>query len=290
MNFKNGIELETLCLETGKSIVQICIEREMDLTGWSEESIRAEMRKDYEVMRLAVERAHKEELHSMGGLLGGEARRLKDRLDAGPTVCGPWMSKAIGAAMGVMEVNASMGLIVAAPTAGSCGILPGSLLTTAEQFDWSEDQVIDALFVSGAIGMIITRNATVSGAEGGCQAETGSAAAMAAAGIVSILGGTPRQSLDAAATALKNVMGLVCDPIAGLVESPCQKRNALGTANALISAEMTLAGIPSIIPFDEVVDAMYKVGKRMPMELRETALGGIANTPTGCAICSRIYQ
>ncbi len=290
MNFKNGLELETLCLETGKSIAQICIEREMALTGWSEETIRAEMRKDYDVMRLAVDRALKEELHSMGGLLGGEARKLQDRLNAGPTVCGPWMSKAIGAAMGVMEVNASMGLIVAAPTAGSCGILPGSLLTSAEQFDWSEDQIIDALFVAGAIGLIITRNATVSGAEGGCQAETGSAAAMAAAGIVSVLGGTPRQTLDAAATALKNVMGLVCDPIAGLVESPCQKRNALGTANALISAEMTLAGIPSIIPFDEVVDAMYKVGKRMPMELRETALGGIANTPTGCAICSRIYQ
>ena len=290
MNFKNGQELEACCVETGKSIAQICIEREMDLTGWSEDTIRAEMRKDYDVMRQAVDRALKEELHSMGGLLGGEARKLKARLDAGPTVCGSLMSKAIGAAMGVMEVNASMGLIVAAPTAGSCGILPGSLLTTAEQFGWSDDQIIDALFVAGAIGMIITRNATVSGAEGGCQAETGSAAAMAAAGIVSVLGGTPRQSLDAAATALKNVMGLVCDPIAGLVESPCQKRNALGTANALISAEMALAGIPSIIPFDEVVDAMYKVGRRIPMELRETALGGIADTPTGCAICSRIYQ
>ncbi|MDD2458956.1 MAG: L-serine ammonia-lyase, iron-sulfur-dependent, subunit alpha [Eubacteriales bacterium] len=290
MNFKNGQELEACCVETGKSIAQICIEREMDLTGWSEDTIRAEMRKDYDVMRQAVDRALKEELHSMGGLLGGEARKLKARLDAGPTVCGSLMSKAIGAAMGVMEVNASMGLIVAAPTAGSCGILPGSLLTTAEQFGWSDDQIIDALFVAGAIGLIITRNATVSGAEGGCQAETGSAAAMAAAGIVSALGGTPRQTLDAAATALKNVMGLVCDPIAGLVESPCQKRNALGAANALISAEMALAGIPSIIPFDEVVDAMYKVGKRMPMELRETALGGLAHTPTGCAICSRIYQ
>lgn len=203
---------------------------------------------------------------------------------------GPLVSKAIGAAMGVMEVNTSMGLIVAAPTAGSCGILPGSILTTAEHYGWSDDQILEALFVAGAIGMLITRNATVSGAEGGCQAETGSAAAMAAAGIVAVLGGTPHQTLDAAATALKNVMGLVCDPIAGLVESPCQKRNALGTANALISAEITLAGIPSIIPFDEVVEAMYRVGRRMPMELRETALGGIANTPTGCAICSRIYQ
>ena len=290
MNFKNGIELETLCAESGKSIAQICIEREMALFGQSASSIWDEMRRDYEVMRQAVERARTETLRSMGGLIGGEAQKLEARLAAGPTVCGPLLSKAISAAMGVMEVNTSMGLIVAAPTAGSCGILPGAILTTAEHYNWSEDQIIEALFVAGTIGMIITRNATVSGAEGGCQAETGSAAAMAAAGIVSVLGGTPRQTLDAAATALKNVMGLVCDPIAGLVESPCQKRNALGTANALISAEITLAGIPSIIPFDEVVEAMYKVGRRMPVELRETALGGIASTPTGCAICSKIYQ
>ncbi len=290
MNFKNGLELEKLCSDTGKSIAQICIEREMALFGSSEAMIRDEMRSNHAVMRQAIERARTETLRSMGGLLGGEAKKLQARTDAGPTVCGPLVSKAIGAAMGVMEVNTSMGLIVAAPTAGSCGILPGSILTTAEHYGWSDDQILEALFVAGAIGMLITRNATVSGAEGGCQAETGSAAAMAAAGIVAVLGGTPHQTLDAAATALKNVMGLVCDPIAGLVESPCQKRNALGTANALISAEITLAGIPSIIPFDEVVEAMYRVGRRMPMELRETALGGIANTPTGCAICSRIYQ
>lgn len=290
MNFKNGLELEKLCSDTGKSIAQICIEREMALFGSSEAMIRDEMRSNHAVMRQAIERARTETLRSMGGLLGGEAKKLQARTDTGPTVCGPLVSKAIGAAMGVMEVNTSMGLIVAAPTAGSCGILPGSILTTAEHYGWSDDQILEALFVAGAIGMLITRNATVSGAEGGCQAETGSAAAMAAAGIVAVLGGTPHQTLDAAATALKNVMGLVCDPIAGLVESPCQKRNALGTANALISAEITLAGIPSIIPFDEVVEAMYRVGRRMPMELRETALGGIANTPTGCAICSRIYQ
>lgn len=290
MNFKNGNELEKCCIESGKPIAQVCIEREMTLFGRSEASIRNEMHRNYEVMQQAVHRARTESLRSMGGLIGGEAIKLQSRIDAGPTVCGTLMSKAIGAAMGVMETNASMGLIVAAPTAGSCGIIPGSILTTAEYYGWSEDQVLDALFVAGAIGLIITRNATVSGAEGGCQAETGAAAAMAAAGIVSVLGGTPRQTLDAAATALKNVMGLVCDPIAGLVESPCQKRNALGTANALVSAEITLAGIPSIIPFDEVVEAMYKVGKRIPVELRETALGGIATTPTGCIICNRIYQ
>jgi L-serine dehydratase len=289
MNFKNGIELEALCLETGKGIAEICVDREIELSGRTAEQIRAEMKLNYDIMRRAVERSKTEELHSMGGLLGGEARKLQARIEAGPTVCGHHLSRAIAAAMGVMEVNASMGLIVAAPTAGSCGILPGVLTTTAEAYDWTDDQIVDSLLVAGAIGMIITRNATVSGAEGGCQAETGSAAAMAAAGIVSVLGGTPRQTLDAAAITLKNVMGLVCDPIAGLVESPCQKRNALGAANALLSAEIVLAGIPSIIPFDEIVDAMYKVGRRIPMELRETALGGIAKTPTACAICSRVY-
>lgn len=290
MNFKNGSELEAYCSETGKTMAQACLEREVELTGASPEEIREEMRRNYVVMKNAIERARTEKLRSMGGLLGGEAMKLDARLKEGKTVCGSQMSKAIGAAMGVMEVNASMGLIVAAPTAGSCGIIPGAVLTTAETFEWSEDQILDALFVAGAIGIIITRNATVSGAEGGCQAETGSAAAMAAAGIVSVMGGTPRQALDAAAVALKNVMGLVCDPIAGLVESPCQKRNAMGAANALVSAELALAGIPSIVPFDETVEAMYKVGRRMPMELRETALGGLAATPTGCAICSRIYD
>ncbi|NDL67043.1 L-serine ammonia-lyase, iron-sulfur-dependent, subunit alpha [Anaerotalea alkaliphila] len=290
MNFKNGSELEALCMETGKSMAQVCIEREVELSGRSEENIREEMKLNYVVMKNAVERAKNETLHSMGGLIGGEAQKLHARMQSGKTVCGTRISKAMAAAMGVMEVNASMGLIVAAPTAGSCGILPGAVLTTAEAYGWDEEQILDALFVAGAIGLIIMRNATVSGAEGGCQAETGSAAAMAAAGIVSVLGGSPRQALDAAAVALKNVMGLVCDPIAGLVESPCQKRNAIGVANALLSAEISLAGIPSIVPFDEVVDAAYRVGKKMPMELRETALGGLAATPTACSLCSRIYN
>ena len=177
----------------------------------------------------------------------------------------------------------------AAPTAGSCGILPGAIVTIGKEYGIDDETMIDALFTASAIGAIITRNATVSGAEGGCQAETGAAAAMASAGVVEMMGGSPEQAVHAASHCLQNVMGLVCDPIAGLVEVPCQGRNAIGVANALISAELCLAGILNIIPFDETVAAMYKVGKTLPMELRETALGGVAATCTGCSLTNKIF-
>jgi len=290
LNFKSGRELLEKCTEKGISIAEACILREMELYGRSREEIIADMDKSYRIMRNAIERGVTEDLVSMGGLIGGEAKKLKIRRESTPPVCGSIVSKAMGAAMGVMEVNASMGLIVAAPTAGSCGILPGALITAADEFGKSDEEIVKALFSAAAIGVIITRNATVSGAEGGCQAETGAAAGMAAAGIVELMGGTPLQALDSAAICLKNIMGLICDPIAGLVEAPCQKRNAIGVANALISSELVLAGIGSIVPFDEVVQSMYEVGKRMPMELRETALGGVASSPTGCTLCSRIFK
>jgi len=290
LNFKSGRELLEKCTEKGISIAEACILREMELYGRSREEIIADMDKSYRIMRNAIERGVTEDLVSMGGLIGGEAKKLKMRRESTPPVCGSIVSKAMGAAMGVMEVNASMGLIVAAPTAGSCGILPGALITAADEFGKSDEEIVKALFSAAAIGVIITRNATVSGAEGGCQAETGAAAGMAAAGIVELMGGTPLQALDSAAICLKNIMGLICDPIAGLVEAPCQKRNAIGVANALISSELVLAGIGSIVPFDEVVQSMYEVGKRMPMELRETALGGVASSPTGCTLCSRIFK
>lgn len=278
------------CTENNMSIAEACILRETELYTRSREEVLADMDKSYRIMRNATERAIKEDLVSMGGLIGGEAKKLKARRESTAPVCGSIVSKAMEAAMGVMEVNASMGLIVAAPTAGSCGILPGALITAADEFGKSDEDIVKALFTAAAIGIIITRNATVSGAEGGCQAETGAAAGMAAAGIVELMGGTPKQALDAAAICLKNIMGLICDPIAGLVEAPCQKRNAIGVANALISSELVLAGIESIVPFDEVVQSMYEVGKRMPMELRETALGGVATSPTGCTLCSRIFK
>jgi len=228
------------------------------------------------------------ELKSISGLIGGDSKRINDYIIKENTICGSTVNKAMARALSCSEVNASMGRICAAPTAGSCGIIPASIITVSEELNSNIEDIIDALFTSAGIGEIIAKNATVSGAEGGCQAECGSAAAMAAAAIVELKNGTPEMSLHAASIALKNVMGLVCDPIAGLVESPCAKRNASGAVNALISADMALAGVKSIIPFDEVVEAMYKVGKSLPYELRETALGGIAGTPTGIKIKEEI--
>ena len=195
------------------------------------------------------------------------------------------MHKAAQYAMSVLEVNASMGLIVAAPTAGSAGVLPGMLFALQDRYNISDERLIDALFNAGAIGYLAMRNATVAGAVGGCQAEVGIASAMAASAAVELMGGTPAQCLDAASTVLMNMLGLVCDPVGGLVEYPCQNRNAAGVANALVAAELSLAGIHQFIPFDEMLDTMYAVGRRIPIELRETALGGCAATPSACAKC-----
>ncbi|OPJ55572.1 L-serine ammonia-lyase, iron-sulfur-dependent, subunit alpha [Alkalithermobacter paradoxus] len=289
MNFTHGSDLLQLCQSQNKKIYEVCIEREMELTKASREEIINKMKYSLEIMKNSIERSLTEDIKSVGGLIGGEAKLVRNRLSSNKSVCGSLMSKAISAAMGVLEVNASMGLIVAAPTAGSCGILPAGVITVAQEYGLSDEDMLNAIFTAAAVGIIITRNATVAGAEGGCQAETGSAAAMTAAGIVEMMGGTPQEALHAASMALNNVMGLVCDPIAGLVEAPCQTRNSIGVANALISAEMALSGVVSVIPFDEVVEAMYKVGKSLPYELRETALGGVAATCTGCALTKKIF-
>lgn len=290
MNFTKGTELLDLCKKYNKKIFQIMIEREIAITNTSEEEIINKMMISLEIMKNSVEKGLTEDIKSMGGLIGGDARRIKERSHAARPVCGLVMSKAISRSMAVLEVNAAMGKIVAAPTAGSSGILPGTLITIGEEFQLQDTQLVEALMTASAIGMIISRNATVAGAEGGCQAETGSAAAMAAAAIVEIMGGSPEMALHAAAICIKNVLGLVCDPIAGLVEAPCETRNAIGAANALISAEMALSGVKSIIPFDEVVDTMYRVGRCLPMELRETALGGLAATPTGKRLQQQIFK
>ena len=288
-NFTSGAELLEKCKKYNMSMHEICLEREAELSGLSKEEVREKMRVSLNIMKSATERAVEEDIKSVGGLIGGEAKKLTVFRNNEKSVCGSLMNKALVAAMGTMEVNASMGLIVAAPTAGSCGILPGAVVTIGKEYELSDEDMIDALFAASAIGAIITRNATVAGAEGGCQAETGAAAAMAAAGVVEMMGGTVEQALHAASHCLQNVMGLVCDPIAGLVEAPCQGRNAIGVANALISAELCLAGILNIVPFDETVEAMYKVGRSLPMELRETALGGIAATCTGCSLTKKIF-
>lgn len=211
-------------------------------------------------------------------LTGGDARKVET---CAVSLAGPVLTEIIATALKVGECNACMGRIVAAPTAGASGILPGVLLSAARRRNWSDDKLIDGLFTAAAIGAIIAAQATIAGAEGGCQAETGAGAAMAAAAIAALSGAQPPACLDAAAIALKNVMGLVCDPVAGLVECPCIKRNAMGAVNALLAADLVMAGVSSVIPFDETVSAMRSVGKALPLDLRETARGGLAATPTG---------
>jgi L-serine dehydratase len=276
--FKSGVELLNLCASHNLTIGAPMEAREKQN---GHKNPRAEMAKNLNVMKQAIAKGIQITERSPSGLSGGDAKKVIDYIESGQSLSGASVMQSVAAAMGVMEVNGTMGLIVAAPTAGSCGILPGALVERGQDRGKSDEDLIDALFTAGAVGYIVTRNATVSGAEGGCQAETGTAAAMAAAGLVELFGGTPEQALTAAAITIKNIMGLVCDPIAGLVECPCTKRNAIGVANALMSADLSLAGVESNIPFDEVVESMYRVGKQMSSDLRETALGGLAITPAG---------
>ena len=237
-----------------------------------------------DVMRASAREPLENPRPSMGGLLGGEAAKLAALGESGPLA--PLTAKAVTYAMAVLETNGSMGRIVAAPTAGASGVLPGVLMACQDIHGFTDEQLERALACAAAVGYLITRNANVSGAEGGCQAEVGSASAMAAAAVCELFGGCPRQCLDAASNALMGLMGLVCDPVGGLVEVPCQKRNATGAANALVSAQIALAGIPTMVNFDETVEAMRRVGAALPFELRESALGGIAATPSACGYCS----
>lgn len=284
-DFKNAEELLTLCDSRQQLISEIMKQRECDLAETSMSQNHEKMAQALEIMRQSAFSPLKTPVRSMGGLIGGQAKLLNTRLENNNTVSGNVLSRGITYAMAVLEVNASMGVIVAAPTAGSAGIVPGLLLSLQEAWSFSDEQMISALFNAGAIGYLAMRNATVAGAVGGCQAEAGVAAAMAASASVELMGGTPRQSLDAASTVLINMLGLVCDPVGGLVEYPCQNRNAAGVANALAAAEIALAGIRQMISFDEMLDTMYRVGKKIPYELRETALGGCAATPSGCKFC-----
>lgn len=286
INFRNADELITLCSRHCLPISEIMVRRECDLSDVSRENVFSRMRKAWEIMKEAAHTPIVSPKKSMGGLIGGEAQLLSRHRAQGQAVCGDLMSRCVTYAMAVLEVNASMGLIVAAPTAGSSGIVPGVLLALQEEHGLPDEKLIRVLFNAGAIGYLAMRNATVAGAVGGCQAEVGIASAMAASAAVELMDGTPEQCLSAASTVLMNMLGLVCDPIGGLVETPCQGRNAAGAANALVAAELALSGIRQIIPFDEMLDAMYTVGKRLPSELRETAQGGCASTPTACSLCS----
>ena len=285
MDFKNARELLKICNENQLMISDVMKQRECELGETTSDQIQYRMKRVLEIMKESATSPIKTPGKSMGGLIGGEAKKLSVYHNKGKDICGSVLGKGITYAMAVLEVNASMGLIVAAPTAGSSGIVPGLLLALQQEYNISDERILDALFNAGAIGYLAMRNATVAGAVGGCQAEVGVASAMAASAAVELMGGRPQQCLDAGSTVLMNMLGLVCDPVGGLVEYPCQNRNAAGVANALIAAEMALSGIPQLIPFDEMLDTMYSVGKRMPVELRETALGGCATTPTGCQMC-----
>lgn len=285
MDFKNAKELLALCQEKNLPISEVMRQREILLGETTAEIVDQRMDRVLEIMKDAAFSPIKDPVISMGGLIGGEARRLCEFHDLGKSLCGNVLGKGITYAMATLETNASMGLIVASPTAGSAGIVPGMMLALQEVYGFSDKKIRQALFNSGAIGYLAMRNATVAGAVGGCQAEVGIASAMAASAAVELLGGTPLQCTYAASTVLMNMLGLVCDPVGGLVEYPCQNRNAAGVSNALIAAEMSLAGITQFIPLDEMIDTMYTVGKKLPAELRETALGGCAATPSACEKC-----
>lgn len=284
--YNNAKELLNECIIKNLPISEVVINDEIDSTGQNREEIILKMQNVLDVMKKSISNLNAK--GTMGGIIGQEAQKLDEYIKNRKTICGTSVNKAMIRALAAAEHNASMGRICAAPTAGSSGIIPASIITGAEQLECDEDMIIKGLLTASGIGKIIIQNATVSGAEGGCQAECGSAAAMAAAGLVEMAGGTPEMCLTAASIALKNVMGLICDPIAGLVESPCSKRNSSGAVNAMTSAELALSGILSVVDFDETVEAMYSVGRLMHPNLRETALGGIAATETGIKLSKKI--
>ena len=285
MDFKNAKELLRLCEEQNLPISEIMRQREIQVGERDVAETDKKMVRVLEIMKEAAFSPIQHPIRSMGGLIGGESKKLSEHFASGNGLCGELLEKAMIYAMATLETNASMGLIVASPTAGSAGIVPGLLLAFQKVYEISDEAIRQVLFNAGAVGYLAMRNATVAGAVGGCQAEVGIASAMAASAAVELMDGTPKQCLDAASTVLMNMLGLVCDPVGGLVEYPCQNRNAAGVANALIATEMTLAGVPQLIPFDEMLEAMYKVGKRLPAELRETSLGGCAATPSACEAC-----
>lgn len=290
MFFNKASEVIDHCNKNKLKLYEYTIQEEIKESGSTKESIFESMAKNLSVMKEASSYGMTHDVRSVSGLIGGDALRLKKYIDRGNTLTGEFMATAMARALSCAEVNASMGRIVAAPTAGSSGILPAVLITTAEKLQKKDEDIVNALFTASLVGILIAKNASLSGAEGGCQAECGSASSMAAAAIVEMMGGTPDMCFDAGAITIKNLLGLVCDPLAGLVEVPCAKRNVIGTVNALTSAELVMAGVKSRVPFDEVVYAMNKVSKMMPCELRETAMGGLAITKTGLNFKKRLEE
>ncbi|HEY3366914.1 MAG TPA: L-serine ammonia-lyase, iron-sulfur-dependent, subunit alpha [Symbiobacteriaceae bacterium] len=270
----------------GISLGELALRHQAAFSSQPPEAVLAAMTARLNVMRAAVERGLQGRDKSASGLVGGDAARVLGRSQK--AVTGSVVQTAVARALAVSEVNACMGCIVAAPTAGASGVLPGVLITAGEAAGASDADLARALLAAGAVGAIIARHASVSGAEGGCQAEVGSAGAMAAVAAVELAGGTPAQAAHAAAIVLKSALGLVCDPVAGLVEVPCVKRNGMYAASALVAADLALAGVESAIPVDEVIQTMGQIGRSLPAALRETARGGLAMTPTGQAVACRM--
>lgn len=286
--FRTVAELVEIATKENITIAELMIRREMSIAGTPREEIVQAMEHNLEVMEQAIENGEAG-VTSTTGLTGGDATLIKAYIEKGNFLSGPVLLDAVAKAVATNEVNAAMGIICATPTAGSAGVVPGVLFAIRDKLGLSKADMVDFLFTAGAFGYVVANNAFISGAAGGCQAEIGSASAMASAAVVAAAGGTPEQSAHAMAITMKNMLGLVCDPVAGLVEVPCIKRNALGASQAIISADMALAGVTSRIPCDEVIEAMYRVGLQMPGSLRETAEGGLAATPTGRAIQQRIF-
>lgn len=280
--------VEQADLDFQGSVAELMIATEYELTGRERDEVLRLMTRNLEVMKASVIMGL-DESKSRSGLTGGDATKLHKYIQSGKALSDYTVLTAAKNAIAVNEYNAKMGLVCATPTAGSAGCLPAVLTSAIEKLELTETQQLDFLLTAGAFGLVIANHASISGAEGGCQAEVGSAAAMSAAALVLAAGGTPFQASQAICFVIKNMLGLICDPVAGLVEVPCVKRNAMGASYAFIAADMALAGIESKIPVDEVIDAMYQVGTSMPTAFRETAEGGLATTPTGHKLSKEIF-
>jgi len=290
MEIRSGKDLMNLSQKTGRSLAEIAIEYESHLFKRSKDALIEDMKQVLKVMEESIEKGGRREGKTLGGMFTDEIKSLKKSLDNGDTLCGRLLTKVMVDALSIASYNACMGRIVAAPTAGSCGILPAAVINVREELQLGIDETVNALFVADIIGHIIAKNATVSGAEGGCQAECGTAAAMTAGAISALKGADAEVILNAAALALKNCLGLTCDPVATLVEVPCIKRNAFFAVHAIVAADLALSGIKSVIPFDEVIFAMKDTASRMPPELKETSEGGLAITNTAKSIKRKIFE
>ena len=280
MSFHSVEEIINLCAEQTKPFWQVVLEADADEQGIAPESSLSKMSTVWQVMRSSID-SYDPNMISASGFVGREGGIMDAYVKNGDTLCGPFVSKVVARALMMGCSNACMRRIVAAPTAGACGVLPSLFYTLWEEKGYSDEEIIHALYVSAGVGQVIAERSSIAGAQGGCQAEIGSASGMAAAALVALRGGSPEQMANACAMALKNLLGLVCDPVGGLVEIPCVKRNVVGAVNALSAADMALAGITSAIPVDQVIDTMRQVGDAMSPQLKETSRGGLAVSPRG---------